>query len=326
VRRSARSRSATAFAPGHITGFFRPEVSSRGPLARGSVGAGLVLELGVRVRARWTPRGSHRIVVRTDSAQDVPISREVARRLFARGSGRLEVWVRNELPVGQGFGTSAAGALATGLAVGRLLGVPRQRAIAVAHLADLHGLGGLGGVAAILGGGLESRRRAGIPPYGVVRHQPFPHPVTIAVLGRPLPSPRVLGDPKWLRRVDLAARPGLETFRRGLGPEGFLREAERFSDAVALGPESVSRKVRSLRRPGLFVAQTMFGRAIWAVATRRRARERLVAELERHRVAAVELRPAKSGPLVALEWGSHRARIPGHSSRRRYPRAARRTP
>ena len=185
-----RVLEARAFAPGHVTGVFRPDASQRDPRARGSVGAGLVLELGVWGKARFSPGARSRVRVVADCRTPLPISEEVARRLAPEASGTLTVRLTHELPIGQGFGMSAAGALATALAVGSLSGRPRSKAIDVAHLADLFGGGGLGGVAAILGGGLEVRTRpGGLPPFGHVTHRSFPPALLVGVIGRPISSP-----------------------------------------------------------------------------------------------------------------------------------------
>jgi len=167
------ARSTRAFAPGHVTGIFRPEVTHRDPRGRGSVGAGIVLELGAWAEARFSPGPRSRIRVVADGRGPWPISEDVARRMTPEEPGTLTVRLTHELPVGQGFGMSAAGALATALAVGALSARPTAHAVEVAHLADLFGGGGLGGVAAILGGGLEVRTRAGVPPLGRVIHRPF---------------------------------------------------------------------------------------------------------------------------------------------------------
>ena len=117
-------RRSGAFAPGHVTGIFRPDAESHDPRGRGSVGAGVVLELGAWAEACFTPGPARRVRLTGDGPGPWPISEDVARRLASRLSGTVTVRLAHELPVGQGFGMSAAGALATALAVGTLAGVP----------------------------------------------------------------------------------------------------------------------------------------------------------------------------------------------------------
>jgi len=291
------ARTVRAFAPGHLTGIFRPDLSHRDPRGRGSVGAGIVLELGARAEARFVPGPHTAVRVTGDGPGPWPISTDVARRLAPRGPGVLTVRLAHDLPVGQGFGMSAAGALATALVVSALSGTLRPHAVGVAHLADLYGGGGLGGVAAILGGGLEVRTRAGVPPFGRVVHHPFHLPVLVGVVGRPIPSPSVLRDPKALRRISNAAR-GWEQLGRGGTAREFFRLSERFTDRAGLSSNRVLRVVRALRHRGAWAAQAMFGESFFARPRTASGRERCVEWLREQGIRTVELRAASGGARV----------------------------
>lgn len=289
-----RSRSVRAFAPGHVTGVFRPDFRARDPRGRGSVGAGIVLELGAWADARFTPGRRSRVRVVGVEPGPWPISFEVARRLAPERPGTLTVRVTHELPVGQGFGMSAAGALATALAVSALAGRDRLRAVQTAHLADLFGGGGLGGVAAILGGGLEVRTRAGVPPFGAVLHRRFRPPLIVGVVGRPIPSPAVLGSSRALARISRASRGWEELSRRPTG-ERFFRVSERFTDRAGLLSPVVARTVRELRRRGAWACQAMFGQSFFALPRTADARSSCLEELRRIGGNAVEIHAAQRG-------------------------------
>jgi pantoate kinase len=304
-----RPRTGWAFAPGHLTGIFSPALAARDPRARGSVGAGLVLEAGVLARAEWRPARRPSLRLRSDAERPLPISEEVARRLLTRRPGALQVTLDHELPIGQGFGMSAAGALATALAVATVTGSSRRHTIEVAHLADLYGGGGLGGVSAILAGGLEVRERPGIPPLGSVKHHPVRGTVFIGVLGEAMPSPELLGDPRFLARVERAAMPGLERLHRQASLGRFLEEAERFTDSIQLGPRSVLRQIHGLRTESTRVAQTMFGRSLFAVAETPKARTQLVRRLTRLGIRSAEIPVARRGARVVPGPRRSRARF-----------------
>jgi len=258
----ATVRRGRAFAPAHVSGAFSPRLAARDPRARGSIGAGVVLDAGVTATATWSP-GRRAVTVAADVPGPLSISTVVAEHLLAPRPGRLTVRLQHRLPVGQGFGSSAAGALATGLAVVAALGLPRSKAIEVAHLADLYGGGGLGGVAAALGGGLEVRVRAGIPPWGRVERRPVDERLLVATLGRPIPSPRVLGDRRLSARFEAAEGPLLELGARPSW-ERFWDVAERFTDEVGLADRPLREALRGLRRRRARAAQAMFGRSLFA--------------------------------------------------------------
>ena len=278
---------------------------ARDPRARGSVGVGLVLELGVHATATYRPNGPRRLRVTSELDDALPISHEVARRLLRDRRGHLEVVLSHQLPVGQGFGTSAAGAAATALAVAKVLGRPRPHALEVAHLADLFGGGGLGGVAAILGGGLEVRRRPGIPPFGEIAHRPYRDTIWVGIVGGPIPSAQVLRDPRVLRRIERAARE-LPTEDPDLSPEEFFALSERFTDRVRLSSPRLQDVLRAVRRRGAWAFQAMFGRTLVA-APRSAASVRAISDwLGREGIRAVELGASSQGARLLAGTGRSR--------------------
>jgi len=312
----ASVRCGRAFAPAHVSGVFAPRLDARDPRARGSVGAGLVLEVGVTASAAWRPTGRASVRVSADTTVPLRISETVARRLLGSRSGSLAVRLEHALPIGQGFGSSAGGALATGLAVAEAVGVPPARAVQVAHLADLFGGGGLGGVAAILGGGLELRLEAGVPPFGHVVHLPLEGSVLVGTVGPPIRSPRLLGDPRWMRRFgagerivgELAARPSWE---------GYWDAAERFTDTVRLCSSDLRAVLRGLRRRGARAAQAMFGTSFFAAPPPGRAGEELLRWLEGRALHPRELALSERGAHTLPPPPASDGDPPGRSGARR---------
>jgi len=183
---------------------------------------------------------------------------------------------------------SAAGSLATGLAVAKLLGLSRSRAVEVAHLAELYGGGGLGGVAAILGGGIEVRTSPGIPPWGTVVHHPSPGSVLVGVAGPPIPSPDILGSPRWLGKITEAAR-GLDELGSRPGLSDLMETSGQFAAQVGLASAPLRRVLRGLRAQGAQATQAMFGNSFLATFPEGQRRGRVVEWLEARGVAAVEL-------------------------------------
>lgn len=287
-------RTVRAFAPAHVTGIFAPASTGRDPRARGSRGAGVVLDLGVTASASWRPGHPRRLRVVGAGRQVFPISTDVARRLFGELRGSLTVNLHHDLPIGQGFGMSAAGAAATAIAVSGVLGHSRSKAVEVAHLGDLFGGGGLGGVAAILGGGLEFRRAPGVAPFGEVRRLRWTPPVFIGVVGEPLPSPARLGDPGFLRRVEASAV-DLDALLARPSPADFFRDSEAFTDRMGVASSRLRRVLRELRSEGAWAFQAMFGESFLAAPRIPSARARIARRLSESGIPVVEVRVATRG-------------------------------
>ena len=138
----------SAYCPGHITCIFRPCAGSEETdlLKIGSVGVGIRISLGAE--ATLEERSDGKTIITVDGEEgDFPVSRAaMARMLPGRG---FELTVRNGAPTGQGFGMSAAGAVAAALCAAELKGETMQAAYVSAHIAELIGGGGLGDVSAI---------------------------------------------------------------------------------------------------------------------------------------------------------------------------------
>lgn len=290
-------RRAVAFAPSHVTGVFSPSVESRDPRGRGSIGAGIVLDVGVRAIGRFDPEARRGLRLTSDLGRRLEISEEAAIHLLGDRRGRLDIHLLHTLPVGQGFGSSAAGAMATALVAARLLDRPRAVAIQAAHLADFFGRGGLGGVAAILGGGLEIRVRPGIPPFGRIEHHRISDSVLVGTVGRTLPSPSILSQPRVLERIRRSAG---EVGRLSSRPtlDEFFRQSERFTDRVRLASPRLRAVIRSLRRRDAWAAQAMFGESFIALPRTRSARRAIVQWLLERDLAAIEIRPARRGAFA----------------------------
>ncbi len=288
-----------------------PGTATAAPRARGSLGEGFVVDAGAWAEASWEPEGAHRIRVTAPGLPDLPISREVADRLFADRKGTLTVRLHHELPVGCGLGMSAAGAVATALAVGRLVEATPRTCCAVAHLAELFGGGGLGGVAAIQGGGLERRVRPGIPPWGRVDRRPWAAEIWIVLADRPLPTPPLLANSRFLGQVDRASREPLGPLRRGT----VMGRGEACTDRLQLLPRPRARRMLELRAAGAWCGQAMLGRTLWVVPRPLAdpgAIESLLAEL-RGTVVRVPIAPRGarrlSGPVEPSRKGFNGRRL-----------------
>jgi len=257
-------RRARAFSPGHVTGFFEI-CPHRNLLAMGSRGAGLCLSLGANSKVTLQPSMRQHITVEIDGRKnDASVTKAAVRYMIGHQKLRIDVSTETELPVGQGFGMSAAGALSSALALADLLGESRQMAFEAAHVAEITQGGGLGDVAALHRAGITIRKRAGLPPTGEVLRIGGAPEVVVAVVGRKMLTRNVLSDPKkraainkqGARRVtELLERPSLELL---------MSLSSSFAAESGLASRRVQMAIGAASRLGR-ASMAMLGNSVFAV-------------------------------------------------------------
>ena len=166
---------------------------------------------------------------------------------------------RCSLPIGAGFGLSAAALLGTGTALSALydLGLSRDEIARAAHDAEVVYRTGLGDVAAAQGGGIAIRRGAGVR----ARILRFPSDMPVfAVSFGPISTPTVLDSPDTMARVR-AAFPASEP--EGLEP--LLQASREFAERSGLVTERVRAVLASCDDAGVPASMTMLGEGVFAI-------------------------------------------------------------
>jgi pantoate kinase len=166
---------AVAFAPGHITGFFKAKVEPREPELKGSIGAGFCIKEGVTTKVKITSsnKPSFRIIITGYKSDNTQVSQYVAKEFLkiVNGNYFLEIEHDIKIPVGYGLGSSGAVALSLAFALNKALGtnLSRTQVGQIAHNAEIHCKTGLGTVLSSYHGGFEIRTRHGAPGIGSLR-------------------------------------------------------------------------------------------------------------------------------------------------------------
>ena len=259
-----------AFAPGHITGFFEICDGPSDPLRKGSRGAGVNLSLGVLTTVEASEAGKQSVDIRLNGRK-APAETTLAAVLEIIEKRKLQVSVRSEvqLPVGQGLGMSAAGALSTALALSSALGLPHtlHRAGLAAHIAEVQTRTGLGDVSGQMRGGWEIRVRPGFPPYGFVDRMLAPKMrMAICVSGEPVATKRVLGDPAMRRSINRAGRACMNEMLEKPALENFFSLSCRFARQTGLASKETLLLVDEIMTRNLGQAGvSMIGNSVFAV-------------------------------------------------------------
>ena len=259
---------AKAFAPGHITGFFEILDSPEDPLRKGSRGAGVNLSMGVHSFVELRKAAKLAIRIRIDGKEsDAATTLRAVKILIGGRRVSVDVETRSALPVGQGFGMSAAGALSTSLALGSLLRMTHLRAGRAAHLAEISEHTGLGDVAAQLRGGWEIRLKPGFPPHGLVDRFLAPEQrIALCVCGDPVPTKNVLTDPVKRRMICRAGRRAMKRIRAEPTLERFFSLSLDFASTTGLAGERALSLAEEISDGGLGLASvSMIGNSVFAV-------------------------------------------------------------
>ena len=250
----------SAFCPAHITCFFRPFITDN-ILESGSRGVGIRLTAGTTVHVDEI-RGNTKVII-NGKTDDAKITKHVLEHL-AHGR-HFEVNAECGLPLGQGFGMSASGAVAAALCASEITGKGRKEAFEAAHTAEVTCGGGLGDVAGLMHeGDVPKRVKEGLPPFGHVIGQSISFErMTLVVLGQKLSTAGVLGDNSKLKKICEAGDSAMNDFPDNATKELLFRMSNRFSlEAGVRGPE-VAEAMQALNEGGIRSSMCMLGNSIF---------------------------------------------------------------
>ncbi|RPJ06266.1 MAG: hypothetical protein EHM28_10390 [Spirochaetaceae bacterium] len=270
---SCKMRSASAWAPGHITGFFEICDSEGDILHSGSRGAGISLAAGcttrVFTREKNAPDRPHAGVF---GIHDMPVSKKVIELFYNKTSipipEGLEVIHKSSLPPGAGFGSSGAGVLSLSLAINALSDAPLSvtETAQIAHEAEVLCGTGLGTVLGDTVPGLEARTAAGAPGTGAVRSFPLVNGLLVmACVFGPLFTKKALADNKTRDRINESGGKCLDAFLKNPVLKNLMSLARDFAENTGLISHHVRKVLDLLDKEKIMASMTMFGDAVYTI-------------------------------------------------------------
>jgi len=256
-----------AFCPGHITCFFSP-VRTADVMTTGSLGAGIRLNKGTVVTAE--ERGDRKITITMDGIECDANVTERTIKMLAPDTG-FDVTIENELPVSQGMGMSAAGAVAAGLCVASTKGMNEYDAYKAAHISEVRNGGGLGDVAGILGGRCPMRIKAGIPPFGRTIDLGADIDVSVVILGPKMDTGSVISDENKMKMISAAGAECVSELMNDMSVKRLYELSSGFSDTIGLMTKDVEHALSLLRKDHM-ASMCMLGNSIFTNADKEHVR------------------------------------------------------
>ena len=253
--------SVSVFIPAHITGFFSIE-NNDNPLKNGSCGAGFLLDRGVET----TLKDSSEFKINVNQGSDIVIN-EVLKYFNIEDSFQITQDI--QLPIGAGFGTSAASALSLSLALNEFfdLGFSQNECGQIAHKSEVSLGGGLGDVIGQTGSGLVLRTRPGAP--GVGKIQSFEEDLYVATkfFGK-IDTASVIRNPEQKKIISANGHKCLEKFKKDSSVDNFLRLSYEFSLNTKLMTDEVQSLVDYFNSVDdiLGASMAMLGNTVFAFA------------------------------------------------------------
>lgn len=266
-------KEAKAFAPAHITGFFAIHDKAKDLLERGSTGAGFSIELGIKTKVILEEADVQEIHVFFNGKEiEGNVTKTVINLIFSDSgiNKQKKIYVEHTspLPIGAGFGLSAAGAISTALALSKVLNLKYSLLDLgkIAHRAEIINKTGLGDVIAEIYGGFEIRKHPGAPGIGLLDFLVYPANLTMiaAVLG-PISTKKVLSNQKYRDNINRIGNELVQRLLEDPSYEYFLELSHQFSENSGLLTNELRQYIKKLKEERVLAAMVMIGKAIFTL-------------------------------------------------------------
>jgi Predicted archaeal kinase (sugar kinase superfamily) len=298
-------KSAAAFSPGHITGFFKI-CGHTDPHKKGSVGCGIALNRGIcSTVTPFEGAGNSLVFLNGKSVEAKTILSAVsALSVIAEekygSSFHFKIEENGTLPIGSGFGLSAAGTLGTVFAVNESLrlGLSRDELIEIAHVSEVSNGSGLGDVAGEASGGLVVRENPGGAKFGKFYSVPVPEKdVYCLVLGE-LSTKEIINDPARIQKINAAGESALHRFLKNQTLDSFMSESLTFSKSIGLLSKTAEKIIDAVDPADGLISQAMLGDTVFAIPSEKEGANAAVLKSMRKFGTVYECKIKAGGPYI----------------------------
>jgi len=274
-------RIAKAFSPGGISSFFEicdtmPDGSPiLDPDKIGARGGGFGIQRGVTtlVSASKAEENSINVFINGRNAPEAETTKSVAEAILNRIDERYHVTIEHkvDVPIGAGFGSSAAGALTTALALSKALSLNMtyNQLGRIAHAAEIKCKTGLGTVGPLMLGGCVITLEPGAPGVAVIDRIPISTDyVIVAGVFGPTPTREILSSHEKRLAVNKWGKRTLEEILAEPSLENFLACCRRFAERTGFMTPRIRELIKIADDAGAIgAAQNMVGEVVHALTT-----------------------------------------------------------
>jgi len=256
----------TAFAPGHISGFFQP-VYHKNIYQTGSRGAGINLNVGVMATVETKHSDRQKIDVFDNKTPiDTPVVIRALHHLLDKELYHVKVQLSFDLPISQGFGMSAASALSASLALTSQLHYPFEKVWRAAHRAEIELKMGLGDVAAQIKGGVEIRKKPGIPPWGQIVNIPGTWEIILCTVDTMISTSDILKDKEIQNLITTLGKISTDSLLEKPTFQYFMELSKEFTIKSNLVSKKVHEAIDAISPYG-GASMSMLGNSVFASGT-----------------------------------------------------------
>lgn len=264
----------SVFVPSHITGFFEI-IQNSNPLLKGSKGAGITLDEGVVTNTKIKD-GNGNIIINVNNKEDSlnTISKKTVKIILDIYNVNIQdydIYINHDskLPIGAGFGTSAAFALGISFTLPKLMGIniSFKEAGEIAHLAEISQSSGLGDVISEMFGGCVIRLNEGSPVKGIIDKIPITKPIYVITktIGL-LETKDIIENPIHQKHINQSGSILLNRLINNPSISNFMKLSRKFANDTQLISKEIAEIINILDEETLGASMAMLGNTAFALS------------------------------------------------------------
>ncbi len=260
-----------AYSPAGISGFFAPYIAST-IQETGSIGGGVTVEEGVTVEVHDSQDEKIHVYI-NDRKIENSLAEYVTLKIMSEAHISTGLTIRQTIkpPIGYGYGTSAASALATGIAISRYLNINKTlyEIGRIAHETEVVFRTGLGTVQGLLCPGIVLIRQPGEPGIAFVDNIMYDEDIyVITAWYSPIDTRKVINGGVNLEYIKYLGERTMDRILRDPTPHNLMLRSWEYAQKAGFLTPTLERIIKTMWNiDGIIgVTQNMIGEAFFALA------------------------------------------------------------